>query len=138
MPANSNTFKSFLANFNALAGDSEQEISVCREYRKNPVDAIVVVANCLVQVFEEIQDYLDYYESDIVTSLGASLPAEHLRIQKEILSPFRASIRSASEEPLDQAETLGHLISASAELVRAWTGFERENLQSILSSSPEA
>ncbi len=104
-----------------LKSATEFCLTFCRERRENSSLSVKLLSTILLEVFREIREYVDYYETEYSSKLGVSYNEHVEKIVQWVLVPF---INSISEQ--GPHDSLDNAIQLGERLIVSWDSFPRE------------
>src|SRR3972149_249492 len=78
----------FLSGLVGQTANLRAVIDYCYERRKIANPTLRILATSLVEIFREIDDYLEYFETELEAKFGFASKAEKAKIQEIVLNPF--------------------------------------------------
>lgn len=100
----------------------------CKKERLTGTPEVKVISTCIVEIFGEIDEYVEYYHEEIEKGFGATTIDEWNRIYNEVIRRFVENIKS--EQNIKDYERITILLN---EFIERWLNFEREDLEKLLS-----
>lgn len=119
---NNSEVQEFFTGLASSSNNLEHLARICREYRNTKNSEIKVLSTCLIEVFNEIKQYLDYFESELERKFGFSQASEWKRVQETVISELIEGLTDAKKSETSQGRL--ELIST---FISKWDSFPRED-----------
>ena len=74
--------------------DINKGIKFCESHRNTNLSEINVISTAIIEIFSEINDYLEYYEEEIEKGLGCRTSDEKDKIYNEVIKFFVDGVNS--------------------------------------------
>lgn len=98
----------------------------CRKKRLVSNPEVNVISTCTIEIFSEIDEYLEYYHEEIEKGFGASTRDEWNRIYNDVIKLFVENIKT--EQNIKDYEQIILLIN---EFIERWLNFQREDVEKL-------
>ena len=98
----------------------------CRKKRLIGTPEVNVISTCIIEIFSEIDEYLEYYHEEIEKGFGASTRDEWNRIYNDVIELFVENIKS--EQNIKDYERITLLIN---EFIERWLYFQKEDIEKL-------
>lgn len=98
----------------------------CRKKRLIGTPEVNVISTCIIEIFSEIDEYLEYYYEEIEKGFGAFTRDEWNRIYNDVIKLFVENIKF--EQNIKDYERITLLIN---EFIERWLNFQREDFEKL-------
>lgn len=99
--------------------------SMCWENKKSNNDNLVIISTAVLEVINDISDYLLYVEEEIAKKVNYSEEDEEKRLTENVIIPFDQDIRALTSASFED------MIKIVSNLIRRWESFPRQKIRQI-------